>query len=330
MTTLAGVVGLILADERKHLRAWLEGCGEPVVAIRAQGRLPDPGDAAVDETLAGLTGQQHPDGSWGDQRSEHARIVSTLMCVASIVEVGYDDRVPAVRRALDFLARRASVGGCSIDGRRDGVLVCYTGILASVLIDAGRPEVARPLLAWLADYERVAYGDRVYYEAPKQWGSYLRTRYGGCLARTSCLIGVFRAGQALAAATKAGLDVPQDLHRAVCTLLDDRHLCFNRADALIGLGGRTKADPDGTSWARTAFPRSYLMDLVDVIRLAVDLGVPSRAQAPARALLGSWRLPTGEWPLDGRRHLKYAYRPSPVRRNEPSPWATLRVLEILP
>lgn len=88
-------------------------------------------------TAAELQQHQHTDGSFGPQRTPEGRIVSTIFAARSLHEAGLADH-PSLGTALDFLTRTAMVGGCSIDGRQEGVLSCYTGMLARLLVGAGR------------------------------------------------------------------------------------------------------------------------------------------------------------------------------------------------
>ncbi len=281
-----------------------------------------------DTALDWLAQRQLDDGSFGHQARPTARIVTTIFVARSLQEAGLTD-APPLRRALDFLAAAAIVegGGGSISGTRDSVLSCYTGMLARLLIRGGRLETAGPLVDWIVRYQPVIFGERVYH-APSgpMWGDYLTTRYGGCMASTTCLLGVVPAMSALVAAREAGLkaDVTAQV-AAVRQLLIDRRIMFARSGSILPLAGRTKADPDGTRWLVPAFPLDYVIDLVELVQLAVDVGVPSEAMTEAVAMIGSWRLRDGDWPMLGKRRIAEAYRPEPVNRSRASELITRRV-----
>ena len=112
-------------------------------------------------------------------------------------------------------------------------------------------------------------------------------------------------------------------------LLSDRQLFHGRAGTIIPLSGRTKADPTGTRWLLPAFPLDYVIDLVELVELAQRLEVPLEAMSDAMALIESWRLPEGGWPLLGTRRIADAYRPEQVNRRRPSPITTRRILHLM-
>lgn len=235
---------------------------------------------------------------------------------------------PALGRALDFLAGAAVVdGGGSIDGRRESVLSCYTGMLARLFVGAGRLDEAEPLLRWIVRYQPVAFGGTAYHEpVGPMWGEYLRHRFGGCMADTTCVLGLVPTISALVVARESGMDVEAEAHLgAMRQLLIDRRVMFGRSGAIMALAGRTRADPTGTRWLVPAFPLDYVVDLIELVDLATRLGVPDASMTEAIELIESWRLPDGGWPLLGRRRLADAYRPEPVDRRRPSVITTRRV-----
>lgn len=274
-----------------------------------------------------LSARQLPDGSFGQKASPQARIVPTVFAARSLQEGGIPDH-PALPRALDYLARVAVVdGGGSIDGRRDSVLSCYTGMLAKLFVGAGRLDEAEPLLQWILRYQPVAFGGTAYLEpVGPMWGEYLRHRFGGCMADTTCLLGLVPTVSALVAARDAGMVLAADAHLgAMHQLLVDRRVMFGRSGEIMPLAGPTKADPTGTRWLVPAFPLDYVIDLIELVHLATRLGVPRSAMSEAIDLIGSWRLPGGGWPLLGTRRLTDAYRPETVNRRRPSEITTRRV-----
>lgn len=274
-----------------------------------------------------LSARQHGDGSFGRQARPEARIVSTIFAARSLQEGGIHED-PGLSRALDFLARTGVVdGGGSIDGRRDAVLSCYTGMLARLLVRAGRLGEAEPLLQWILRYQPVTFGGTTYHKpAGPMWGDYLRRRYGGCMAGTTCVLGLLPTVSALVAARDAGMLLAAEPHlEAMRRLLIDRRVMFGRSGSVMPLAGSTKADPAGTRWLVPAFPLDYVCDLIELVQLARQLGVPQEAMTEAVDLIGSWRLPGGGWPLLGTRRLADVYRPEPVNRQRASEITTRRV-----
>lgn len=278
-------------------------------------------------SVAALVAGQRADGSFGRQASEGGRIVTTIFAARSLQEAGLHEE-PALARALDFLAGTAVVdGGGSIYGTRDSVVPCYTGMLARLLVRAGRVQEAAPLLAWIIQHQPVAFGGLVYLQPQgPPWGEYLHHRYGGCMATTTCLLGLVPAISAIVSAKEAGLGDEAEPHlEAMRNLLTDRRVMFGRSGTVIPLAGRTKNDPSGTRWLLPAFPLDYVIDLIELVQLAMDLGVPASAMTEAIELIASWRLPDGGWPMLGIRRLPDAYRPESLSRSRSSTIITNRV-----
>ncbi len=273
-----------------------------------------------------LRQRQNPDGSFGQQATPTGRVVTTIFAARSLQEAGLVDH-PSLGPALDFLARTATCGGCTITGQRDGVLSCYTGMLARLMVRSRRLDDAVPLLEWIVTYQPVVYGDTTYHQPTGPiWGEYLRHRYGGCMAATTCLLGLVPACGALLDARDAGIDVPVDAHLdAMRRLLIDRRLMHRTDGTIIALSGHTKADPHGTRWMLPAFPRDYLIDLIELVDLAQRLHVPDSAMTEAVDLIASWQLPDGSWPTLASRRVADAYRPDPVNRHRASAITTARV-----
>lgn len=279
-------------------------------------------DAAA--SLGMLIAAQRPDGTWGRSEVAAARIVPTIFAARSLQESEVSGGDLALARALDFLTEVAVVeGGGSIGGTRDSVLSCYTGMLAQLFLRSGRVQDARPLVEWIQRYQPVAFGDRTYYRPSAE---YLHHRYGGCMAATTCLLGLVPTMMALALARRAGLATdssPQE--SAFRDLLIERRLIFGRSGEVMPLAGRTKADPSGTRWLLPAFPLDYVVDLISLVQVAREVGVPWEAMTEATDLISSWRLPGGGWPMLGKRRLVQAYRPESVDRARPSELITRRV-----
>ena len=273
-----------------------------------------------------LAGRQHEDGSWGRQPTAAGRIVTTIFAARSLCEAGLAEH-PSVPRALSFLTAEAVVeGGGSIDGTRGSVVPCYTGMIARLLLTGGRPEAAGPLVDWIVRYQPVTFGDVTYHRPDGPiWGEYLRRRYGGCMAGTTCLLGLVPTISALVEARRAGLLHADEHVVAMRRLLIDRRVMFGCSGAIFPLAGRTRADPEGTRWLAPAAPRDYVIDLIELVQLAVDLEVPAQAMREAVVLLGSWRLADGGLPMLGRRRLDDVFRPEPVNRRVRSDLITRRV-----
>lgn len=180
--------------------------------------------------------------------------------------------------------------------------------------------VTAPLLDWIIRYQPVVFGGRTYHEpAGPMWGDYLRHRFGGCMADTTCLLGLVPTIAALVDARDAGLDLPVEAQLAAMRqLLEDRRLFYGRSGAVIPLSSRTSTDPDGAGWLAPAFPLNHIIDLIELVDLARRLEMPADAMTDAVELIESWQLTDGGWPMLGTRRIADAYRPEGVNRNRSS------------
>jgi hypothetical protein len=275
--------------------------------------------------------RQRPDGSWGADGSASHRILSTLWPAKILAELGLTAAHQGLARALDFLEEHAIVdGGAGVNGRRDGVLPCYTGILGDTLLRAGRPDAAAAPLRWITTYQQVRYAGHDYLPAGRRtWDQDLTRRYGGCFAPgTTCLLGVVKGGLAVA---RAGSPDPaaRVFLDAIRDLLSDRELFRRRDGGVIPLSAPDAAPPAARErWLAPAFPLTYQTDLLEIAQLAAEIGVPADRMAAALDRLAAWRLPDGTWPMMRRCSAPTWYQPEHPRDRTGSYWITLRVLRL--
>lgn len=280
------------------------------------------GPVSLEQVLAA----QRPDGTWGRSEALTARIVPTIFAARSLQESAAPGGDPALDRALDVLADRAVVqGGAAIRGTRDSVLSCYTGMLALLLLRSGRVGQATPMIEWILRFQPITFGDRTYHRPKAHWDDYLAHRYGGCMARTTCVLGLIPTIYALAEARRTLAVDTSAQERAFGDLLTERRLMFGRGGKIMPLAGRTKADAQGTRWLAPAFPLDYVVDLVALAHVAREVGLPWDAMPEAAELIQSWELQNGGWPMLSARRIEHAYRPDPVARDRRSDIITRRV-----
>ncbi|MEV0902758.1 hypothetical protein [Actinoplanes sp. NPDC049802] len=333
-----------LVDEVR-VRAFLAATADPAVALQiammdgeSDQAGPPPGvlrtRISAHQEIADVLAKQAADGSWGDAPQACRRILPTFWTAKTFSELGMTADHSGLGRALEFLDAHTVVedGGVSINGRPDGVLSCYTGIMADMMLRAGRPDAAAGPLSWIATYQHVRYGGRDYLGVTRPvWGRYLATRYGGCLAGTTCLLGVVKCGLALVRARDAGLGTPegQRVLDAIRDLLADREVFRRRDGDVIPLGAAPTAHgPAAERWLAPAFPLTYQTDLLEMAQLAVDVDVPAERMTAALTRIAAWRLPDGTWPMLRSCPAPTCYRPERPARRTGSRWITLRVLRL--
>ncbi|AEE47268.1 hypothetical protein [Cellulomonas fimi] len=313
---------------------------------------PQPSSAPWSQVL----GAQRDDGSWGAADDWPRRALPTLWTASTLAELdhlGELDRAgpPAagagpVRRpaavdvraacaaALHFLGDRALTdeGVFSRDGTPAGVLACYVAIAATTFLLGGRTDLAAPQVDWILRYQDVRVQGRSRRGDPDVYHPGLATRYGGCLASTSCVIGVVKAGRALR--LWRDLTDPRDDDRAaqvrdmlhvVRGALLERELMYTHSHDILPLGTRADRAAD---WLAPTFPLDWRTDLVEVVGQVAGTGPPDARMQPALDHLAQTQLPTGGWPLR-RTFWPSGFPPLEPRSRAASRLATLRVLDAL-
>ncbi len=284
--------------------------------------------AVVEPAIRAGLGDQRPDGSWGDDARRERRILPTLRMAQVLADLGLASIAPW-QRAADFLAATAHYEGgpFAVDGRRHNVLSCYVGIAAAAYLRGERRELAEPQLVWVVEHQdvRVDGACRRTHE-PTSWDSQLATRFGGCMASTTCLLGLVKVCGALA------LDESADARRAglrtvIREVLLERHLMFRRNGAGVVPLGVT--DARAAEWLDPTFPLDHRTDLVEVLDAVTRSGPPDERVQPALEHLGRCQLPDGSWPL--RRTFRPDHLPALERRSQTrgSPIVTARVVAAL-
>ena len=236
--------------------------------------------------VATALGRQWPDGSWGPTEDSDRRLLPTLWMTKVLTELGLDSTSPAWRRAVGFLTSNAHTpeGTFSITGRRTGVLSCYVGIAAATYLRGGRPDLAAPQVTWLLAYQDVrVHGCSLRPGVVGAFSPHLRTRYGGCLSSTTCLVGLVKAGIALelwrrAHPTDDATEATDTLLGAIREAFLARSL-FRRGDGSVLPLGTTPERAD--QWLLPSFPLDWRTDLVEVIGLVTRTGTPDVRLQPA-------------------------------------------------
>ncbi len=271
---------------------------------------------------------QRSDGSWGEHDRAAGRILPTLWMAKALAELGVGAFHPGWDRAAGFLATTAHTDGgvFSISGHRDGVLSCYVGIAASMYGQAGRRDLAEPQVDWILRYQAVGRnGLRLRSDTPQEWEPHLAKRYGGCMAQTTCLVGVVRTGQAMigwVAAKPAAGELIGSMREAFL----ERNVIYRSSGGVIPL---SVVPAKAESWLMPAWPLDWRIDLIEVLAFLGRSGPPDERMQDAVDRLVSFRLPDGTWPL--RRTYRPQYLDLLERRSgrRGSPMITLRAVTAL-
>ncbi len=309
----------------------LEGHEDPIVAARLRRVRGEPFEELreriwrVPDVVASFA-SQHADGSWGNHTRAGNRLLPTLWMVKTLAEMGLDRHHAGWERAAGFLATHghAEGGVFSVSGAREGVLSCYVGIAALTYLEGGLPELALPQVDWIVRHQEVKVGgsDRRI-EPALEWAPHLRTKYGGCMAETTCLVGLLRAGRALAL---AGRPADAELVAQIREAFLERRLIYASNGSVMPLAvSPGKAD----SWLRPTFPLDWRIDLIELLAFVSGTGAADPRMQEAIDEIAEWQLPDGTWPL------RRAYRPEQLSgferpsKTRSSPMVTLRVVEAL-
>ena len=250
--------------------------------------------------------------------------------VKLLAELGIDDGHDGWHAGARFLAERAHASGgvFSIDGHDGGVLSCYVGIAGETYLRAGRADLAEPQIEWILHHQEVRVGGRSRRgQATMLWDERLRTRYGGCMATTTCLIGLVKAGRALCYWLERSADQrASELLAVIREVFLERRLLYRRDGTVMPLGG---SGGQAVRWLDPAFPLDWHTDLLEVLDLVAAAGVIDERVQPAIERLARTQSPDGSWPL------RASFPPSDIAplerrsRRRGSPLVTSRVIGVL-
>lgn len=263
---------------------------------------------------------QHKDGSWGQNSNASRRILDTIWVLKILTDLGLDrDICPQIETSAKFLYKNSMFsGGVSPYGENDNVLSCYTGIVANALIKAGIFDIAEESINWIINYQEVKFKNRNYNKNKTTlWHESIRTKYGGCMSNTTCLIGLVKVGHALSdyCLLKKDKKAEKTLH-AIAALLLDREIIF-RSDL------KTVLDLS-KDWTKPAFPLDYRTDLIEVLDLIGKTTGPTKKADHAIELLNRYSIADNEWPLLKTYHHNLWYLPERENPTKKSEWVTLR------
>lgn len=287
--------------------AWLRNSPDPsaalFVAVEVDGRDRESCGALIDavvqsDGVQALLAAQRPDGSWGPQHGRgRADVLATLHTLQTLATFGVGPH-RATSRAISFLADAAHTadGVFSIDGGHEGVLSCYVGTAASTYQLCGELDLARRQIDWILRHQDVARGGvRVRGDKPEHWGEYLRTRYGGCMSNTTCLVGLVKTGRALQLYSDGTGDRRVELLRAaIREAFLDRELMYDRSGKVVPLGVAPKK---AAEWLVPTFPLDWHTDLIETLDVVARTGPYDRRMQSAIGAVSGWRLADGSWPL---------------------------------
>lgn len=302
---------------------WLSGLGNPFVdlqlSILSSGRAPDELCDAVHDAapVADAFSRQRVDGSRGAADDRRRRVLPTLWMVKALGDLGVGARHIGWRKAVDFLSSvtHTRTGVFSLSGGPDRVLSCYVGIAAVTYLRAGLRDLAEPQIAWIAAHQDVRRkGVQCRPGTVEPFSRHLQTRYGGCMADTTCLIGLVKAGQALELWVRGAADTPDVVEargvlEAIREAFLSRRLLYRGDGSVMGLG--TPAG-DPAQWLLPTFPLDWRTDLIEVLDPVARCGAPDLRMQPALDRMAGLRLPDGTWPL--RRAFWPADLPALARR----------------
>ena len=308
-----------LNDPTTELRlALLRDPNAPVADLRER--------VAESEVVSEALESQRSDGSWGGHDRAANRLLPTLWMAKTLGELGLDRANPGWLQAVEFLVEvgHTDDGVFSISGSRDGVLSCYVGIAAGLYLSGGLGDLAQPQLDWILRYQEVrAGGQDLRSEPVESWGPHLKTKYGGCMAETTCLVGLLREGRAL---VMSGCAEAPRLVGGIRSAFLEREVMYTSSGRYLPLAvAPKKAD----SWLAPSFPLDWRVDLIEVVDFLSHAGPADMRMQKAVDKIAEYQLPDRTWPL--RRtyrseHLPSIERPS-TRRS--SPMITVRVVEAL-
>jgi len=310
---------------------YLESCNDPAVTLRLTLlRNPRADVASLRGQVASMPNVraafeiQRPDGSWGDHDRAANRVLPTLWTVKTLGEMGLAEGHEGWEKAVDFLVAHGHTdeGVFAINGSRDGVLSCYVGLAAIVYLSGGLRTLAHPQLEWIRRHQEVRVAGEERRDDPlEEWSPHLKTKYGGCMAETSCLVGLLRSGRALAS---SGCEWAPPLAATIREVFLERRLLYTSGGGIVPLAVSPKK---AASWLEPTFPTDWRVDLIELVEFVARTGPGDERMQDAIDKIVEYQLPDGTWPLRRAFSPDYPGGLERPRLRKPSPMITMRVVE---
>lgn len=121
-------------------------------------------------------------------------VLNLLWRLTQLSEIPFSNNNPIVAEWIDKLINNTFTGeGFSLNGENDYLLACYNGMITSVLIKLNYPDKGKinKGISWIKKYQNVKRGEICNWE-----GTGLK-KYGGCMKKTPCYIGLVKSMIAL-------------------------------------------------------------------------------------------------------------------------------------
>jgi len=121
-------------------------------------------------------------------------VLNLLWRLTQLTEIPFSNNNPIVAEWIDDLINHTFTGdGFSLNGKNDYLLACYNGMITSILIKLNHPDKDKinSGINWIKNYQNVKRGENC------DWHGAGLKKYGGCMKKTPCYIGLVKSMIAL-------------------------------------------------------------------------------------------------------------------------------------
>ncbi len=183
-------------------------------------------------------------------------VLNVMNRLIQVLEIPFAIELPKSKLLLEYLLEKSACGdGFSYTGKPDNILSCYNAMICSVLIKAGYndlPELYKGI-RWIIEHQGFERNFQT------KWQGSSSKKYGACLKRTPCYIGVVKSVIALSdyvASGKCDTDITAKLNQGLEYILS-HHLYQKQTDS----------SPIRDYMIKLTYPFSYRTNILELLAL---------------------------------------------------------------
>lgn len=188
-------------------------------------------------------------------------ILNLLNRLIEISEIPFAYRLERIQKWTNELAELSFCeDGFSITGKSDDILSCYNSMISSILIrmDYSNQKRIAKGIEWILKYQNLERG------AKNMWPGSGILKYGGCMEKTPCYIGVVKAVVALSDYKKSpgyikNEKIENKLNKGLEYILD-HHIYLRKSNS----------KPITRDITKLTYPFSYKTNIIEILRLLKD------------------------------------------------------------
>lgn len=191
-------------------------------------------------------------------------VLNIMNNLIQLAEIPFTKDIPEVQERISKMVRLGFCNdGFSYSGKSDDILSCYNSMITSLLIYYGfdKQEYIKAGIEWILKYQNFERG------MENMWNGSSVLKYGGCMKKTPCYIGVVKAVKALSDYKHSSIyqsdnKVEDKLAQGLEYILS--HNLYHK---------KSKDKPITGYITKLTYPFSYKTNIIELLHLMKDNGL---------------------------------------------------------